>query len=49
MVGNINAEQVILNGALASRVEDQDPIDLAVLSGLKDQKRNDYYERINTV
>jgi H+-transporting ATPase len=29
---------VILFGALASRAEDQDPIDLAVLSGIKDKK-----------
>jgi H+-transporting ATPase len=35
-VGAVDADQVILSAALASRVEDQDPIDLAVLSGLKD-------------
>jgi H+-transporting ATPase len=33
------ADQVILSGALASRAEDQDPIDLAVLSGVKDTKQ----------
>ncbi len=31
-------EQMILSAALASRAEDQDPIDLAVLSGVKDDK-----------
>jgi H+-transporting ATPase len=34
-----NAEQAILSAALASRAEDQDPIDLAVLSGLKDDQQ----------
>ncbi len=37
-------EQVILNGALASREEDKDPIDLAVLSGLKDVKQLELYK-----
>jgi H+-transporting ATPase len=35
-VEGIEADQVILSAALASRAEDQDPIDLAVLSGLKE-------------
>jgi H+-transporting ATPase len=35
-VNGIPAEQVVLSAALASRAEDQDTIDLAVLSGLKD-------------
>ena len=35
-VNNIPAEQVILNAALASRADDNDTIDLAVLGGLKD-------------
>jgi H+-transporting ATPase len=34
-----SAEQVILSAALASRAEDQDPIDLAVLSGLEDNQQ----------
>jgi H+-transporting ATPase len=34
-VGDISPEQMILSAALASRAEDQDPIDLAVLSGVK--------------
>jgi H+-transporting ATPase len=37
-VQGIDTKQVILNAALASRAEDQDPIDLAVLSGIKDDK-----------
>ncbi len=35
-VGSVSKEDVILAGALASRAENQDSIDLAVLSGLKD-------------
>jgi H+-transporting ATPase len=34
---NISAEQIILAGALASRAENDDTIDLAVLGGLKDK------------
>jgi H+-transporting ATPase len=37
-VDNIRADQVILAGALASRAEDKDTIDLAVLGGVKDDK-----------
>jgi len=37
-LNNVKPEDVILMGALASRAEDQDPIDLAVLSGIKDAK-----------
>jgi len=36
-LNNIPAEQVILYGALASRAENNDTIDLAVLGGLKDK------------
>jgi len=43
-VGDASAEQVILDAALASRAEDQDPIDLAVLSGVKDSQQLDRYE-----
>jgi H+-transporting ATPase len=35
-VEGVDADQVFLGAALASRAEDQDPIDLAVLGGLKD-------------
>jgi H+-transporting ATPase len=36
-VENVSVDQVILNGALASREENNDTIDLAVLGGLKDK------------
>ena len=36
-VNNISQDQVILEGALASRAENNDTIDLAVLGGLKDK------------
>ena len=36
-VNNIPADQVILNGALASHADNNDTIDLAVLGGLKDK------------
>jgi H+-transporting ATPase len=35
-VEGVNTDQVILNAALASRAENQDTIDLAVIGGLKD-------------
>jgi H+-transporting ATPase len=41
------AEDVILFGALASRAEDQDPIDLAVLSGIKDTKLLKSYQIVH--
>ena len=42
-VNNISGKQVILNAALASRADNNDTIDLAVLSGLKsDQPLKDY-------
>jgi H+-transporting ATPase len=43
-VNNISAEQVILNGALASRADNNDTIDLAVLGGLKDKDSLKNYE-----
>ena len=42
-VNGISADQVIFNGALASRADNKDTIDLAVLGGLKnDQALNGY-------
>jgi H+-transporting ATPase len=35
--GDTNPQQVLLAAALASKAEDQDPIDLAVLAGIKDK------------
>ena len=46
-VNNIPAEQVILNGALASRAENNDTIDLAVLGGLKDKEALKAYEVVH--
>jgi H+-transporting ATPase len=44
VLGDMTAEKLILNAALASREEDQDAIDLAVLSGVKDRSQLDSYQ-----
>ena len=36
-VGKTNADEMVLDGALASRAEDQDTIDMAVIAGVKKQ------------
>ena len=41
------ADQVILNGALASRADNNDTIDLAVLGGLKDKEALKAYEVVH--
>jgi H+-transporting ATPase len=41
-VAGKSRDQVILDAALASRAEDEDPIDLAVLSGLKKEQLSSY-------
>jgi H+-transporting ATPase len=43
-VNNVPAEQVILYGALASRADNNDTIDLAVIGGLKDKDSLTAYE-----
>ena len=43
-IGDTKPEDVILAGALASRAEDNDVIDLAVLGGLKDDKALQAYD-----
>jgi H+-transporting ATPase len=43
----VTAEQVILDGALASRADDKDTIDLAVLGGLKDKEALKGYEVVH--
>jgi H+-transporting ATPase len=43
-VGGIGADQVILSAALASRADDKDTIDLAVIAGLKDHDALKGYE-----
>ena len=46
-VNNIPAEQVILDGALASRAENNDTIDLAVLGGMKNKDALKEYEVVH--
>jgi H+-transporting ATPase len=46
-VNNVKPEEVIFAAALASRVEDEDPIDLAVLSGVKDHKLLKSYQIVH--
>ncbi len=46
-VNNIPAEQVILWAALASRAEDKDTIDLAVIGGVKDDKALKGYQVVH--
>jgi len=46
-VSNVKPEEVIFTAALASRAEDQDPIDLAVLSGVKDSKSLKSYQIVH--
>jgi H+-transporting ATPase len=41
LVDGTSRDEAILAGALASRAEDEDPIDMAVLSGLKNSKLRD--------
>jgi H+-transporting ATPase len=44
LFGAAGRDDLILAAALASRAEDRDPIDLAILAGLKDQKELASYE-----
>ena len=46
-VNNIPADQVILNAALASRAENNDTIDLAVLLGIKDKEALKNYQMVH--
>jgi H+-transporting ATPase len=46
-VNNVPAEQLILNGALASRAENNDTIDLAVLGVLKDKESLKAYDVVH--
>ncbi len=45
-VNGISADEVIMNGALASREEDQDSIDLAIINAVEDKSR---FESFNTI
>jgi H+-transporting ATPase len=46
-VNGITADQVILNAALASRADNNDTIDLAVLGGLKDKEALKGYQAVH--
>jgi H+-transporting ATPase len=46
-VGGITEQEFILAGALASRAENEDMIDMAILAGLEDQKRLETYEIVH--
>jgi H+-transporting ATPase len=46
-VNDIPADQVILNGALASRTDNNDTIDLAILGGLKDKEALKGYQAVH--
>jgi H+-transporting ATPase len=46
-VSGVSADQVILDGALASRAENNDTIDMAVIGGLKDQEALKAYEVVH--
>ncbi|MBN2563160.1 MAG: plasma-membrane proton-efflux P-type ATPase [Phycisphaerae bacterium] len=46
-VDGVHAEQVVLSAALASHAENQDTIDLAVLSGLKDDQALTGYQEVH--
>jgi H+-transporting ATPase len=48
-VNNVPADQVILWAALASRAEDKDTIDLAVIGGVKDDKALKSYQILHFV
>jgi H+-transporting ATPase len=48
-VTGISRDQIILSAALASRAEDQDPIDLAVFSGLKDDPQQARFQILHFV
>ncbi|MGW8256257.1 MAG: plasma-membrane proton-efflux P-type ATPase, partial [Thermoguttaceae bacterium] len=43
-VQGITPEEAIITGAIASRAEDQDPIDLAVIGGVKDAQKYKSYQ-----
>jgi H+-transporting ATPase len=47
IIGNISPEEVILAAALASRAEDQDPIDLTILAGVKKEQKLESYQIVH--
>jgi H+-transporting ATPase len=49
LFGAKDAQEIILTGVLASKEEDQDAIDMAILKGLKDRKSLEDYRQIKFV
>ncbi|MBN2100231.1 MAG: plasma-membrane proton-efflux P-type ATPase [Dehalococcoidia bacterium] len=47
VIGKNTAEQVILSAAIASRAENQDPIDLAIIGGVKDEQALESYQLVH--
>ena len=47
--GDAKTEEIVLVGALASKAEDEDPLDLAVIAGLKDSAALDAYAQTDYV
>jgi H+-transporting ATPase len=43
-IGKVTRDELVLNGALASRAEDQDTIDMAVIAGVKNQNDLKQYQ-----
>src|SRR5690606_18996589 len=43
-VGKVSRDDLVLDGALASRAEDQDTIDMAVIAGVKDPSELKSYQ-----
>jgi len=46
-ISGVSADEVILNAALASRAEDKDSIDLAVIGGLKSEQETKAYQIVH--
>jgi H+-transporting ATPase len=47
VLDGIKPEELIMNAALASREEDQDPIDLAIIAGIKDRSSLKAYKPVH--
>jgi H+-transporting ATPase len=47
VIGNNTPESVVLGGALASKAENQDPIDLAIIAGVKDKQAMESYQQVH--
>ena len=47
IIGNNTADQVILSAAIASKAENQDPIDLAIIGGVKDKQAMESYQLVH--